>query len=30
MKIDENLLLRLFIAETALIGVIAALIPLFA
>ena len=28
MKLDEKLLLRLFIAETALIGVIAAAIPL--
>jgi hypothetical protein len=30
VKIDENLLLRLFIVETALVGVIAAIIPLFA
>jgi hypothetical protein len=30
VKIDENLLLRLFIVETALIGLVAALIPLLA
>jgi hypothetical protein len=30
VKLDEKLLLRLFIAETALIGLIAVLIPLLA
>jgi hypothetical protein len=30
VKLDEKLLLRLFIAETVLIGVVAALVPLLA
>jgi hypothetical protein len=30
VKLDEKLLLRLFIAETALIGLIAAFLPLLA
>jgi hypothetical protein len=30
VKIDERLLLRLFIVETALVGLIAAIIPLLA